>query len=72
MPFPDLPVNGKQTLPEDIADVAGIAAAYDGYRASLAGKTAPSQDGFTGDQQFFIAFGQNWGTKRGRLRCANK
>jgi endothelin-converting enzyme/putative endopeptidase len=62
-PFPDLAVNGKQTLAEDIADVAGISAAYDGYRASLAGKTAPAQDRFSGDQQFFIAFGQNWGEK---------
>ncbi len=62
-PFPDLNVHGKQTLAENIADVAGISAAYDGYRASLAGKTAPMQDGFTGDQQFFIAFGQNWGSK---------
>ena len=42
--------------------MAGIAAAYDGYRASLNGKTAPEQSGFTGDQQFFIAFGQNWGS----------
>jgi putative endopeptidase len=62
-PFPDLALNGKQTLAENIADVAGIAAAYDGYRASLAGKAAPEQDGFTGDQQFFIAFGQNWASK---------
>jgi len=62
-PFPDLSVNGKQTLAENIADVAGISAAYDGYCASLVGKTAPVQDGFTGDQQFFIAFGQNWGSK---------
>ena len=62
-PFPDLAVNGKQTLGENIADVAGVAAAYDGYRASLAGKTAPAQDGFSGDQQFFIAFGQNYGSK---------
>jgi putative endopeptidase len=62
-PFPDISVNGKQTLGENIADVAGIAAAYDGYRASLAGKPAPVQDGFSGDQQFFIAFGQNWGSK---------
>jgi putative endopeptidase len=62
-PFPDLAVNGKQTLPEDIADLAGAAAAYDGYRAALAGKSAPQQDGFTGDQQFFIAFAQNWGSK---------
>jgi len=62
-PFPDLSVNGKQTLAENIADVAGISAAYDGYQASLDGKTAPTQDGFSGDQQFFIAFGQNWGSK---------
>ncbi|MGA3212186.1 MAG: M13 family metallopeptidase, partial [Terriglobales bacterium] len=62
-PFPDLAVNGKQTLAENIADVAGISAAYDGYRASLAGKPAPDQDGFSGDQQFFIAFGQNWARK---------
>ena len=62
-PFPDLSINGKQTLAENIADVAGIAAAYDGYRASLTGKSAPAQDGFTGDQQFFIAFGQNWASK---------
>jgi putative endopeptidase len=62
-PFPDLAVNGKQTLSENIADVAGIAAAYDGYRASLSGKMAPVQGDYSGDQQFFIAFGQNWGTK---------
>jgi len=62
-PFPDLAVNGKQTLAENVADVAGLSAAYDGYRASLAGKAAPSDNGFSGDQQFFIAFGQNWGAK---------
>ncbi|MGH9495171.1 MAG: M13 family metallopeptidase, partial [Candidatus Sulfotelmatobacter sp.] len=62
-PFPDLALNGKQTLAENIADVAGVAAAYDGYKASLAGKSAPEQNGFTGDQQFFIAFSQNWGEK---------
>jgi putative endopeptidase len=62
-PFPDLAINGKQTLGENIADVAGIAAAYDGYKASLSGKPAPTQDGLSGDQQFFLAFGQNWGSK---------
>jgi endothelin-converting enzyme/putative endopeptidase len=63
-PFPDLALNGKQTLAENIADVAGISAAYDGYRASLAGRAAPIDNGFSGDQQFFIAFAQNWGAKR--------
>jgi putative endopeptidase len=71
-PFPDLAVNGKQTLGENIADVAGIAAAYDGYRASLAGGTAPAQDGFSGDQQFFIAFSQNWGSKAREAALRNE
>jgi putative endopeptidase len=62
-PFPGVHVNGKQTIDENIADLGGIAAAYDGYRASLHGAEAPLQDGFTGDQQFFIAFGQNWGSQ---------
>jgi endothelin-converting enzyme/putative endopeptidase len=62
-PFPDLSVNGKQTLAENIADVAGISAAYDGYEASLSRKIGPAQNGFSADQQFFIAFAQNWGSK---------
>jgi putative endopeptidase len=62
-PFSDLSVNGKQTLAEDIADIAGISAAYDGYQSSLKGKSAPVDHGFTGDQQFFIAFGQNYASK---------
>jgi endothelin-converting enzyme/putative endopeptidase len=43
--------------------VGGLGDAYDAYQASLAGKPAPVQDGFSGDQQFFIAFAQNWGSK---------
>jgi len=45
-PFPGVHVNGKQTIDENIADLGGIAAAYDGYRASLHGAEAPLQDGF--------------------------
>lgn len=59
-PFPDLNLNGKLTLGENIADVAGLAAAYDAYRASLGGKEGPAVGGFTGDQQFFISFAQTW------------
>ncbi|QSX40796.1 M13 family metallopeptidase [Shewanella cyperi] len=62
-PFPDLHVNGKLTLGENIADVAGLAAAYDAYRASLKGKEAPVIDGFSGDQRFFIGYAQTWATK---------
>lgn len=60
-PFPDLAINGKQTLAENIADVAGLSAAWDGYKAS--GQVAPTVDGYSSDQQFFISFGQNWGEK---------
>ena len=62
-PFPDLAVNGKLTLGENIADVVGLQAAYDAYRASLGGKEPPVIEGFTGDQRFFIAYAQAWATK---------
>jgi putative endopeptidase len=62
-PFPDLAVNGKQTLSENIADVAGLIAAYDAYRISLGGKPDVNKEGFTGDQRFFISFAQSWRDK---------
>jgi putative endopeptidase len=61
--FPGLHLNGKQELGENIADVAGLTAAYEAYRKSLNGKEAPVIDGLTGDQRFFLAFGQSWRTK---------
>jgi putative endopeptidase len=64
-PFPDLAVKGQQTLGENIADLAGLAAAYDAYHRSLHGKPAPAVQGLTGDQQFFISFAQSW---RGKTR----
>lgn len=62
-PFPDLSLNGKQTLAENIADLGGLADSYDAYHTALAGKTAPMEDSFSGDQQFFIAYGQAHMTK---------
>ena len=56
-------VNGAQTLGENIADVAGLAAAYDAYKMSLKGKPLPVQDGLSCDQRFFLAFAQNWRQK---------
>ncbi|HEX6740420.1 MAG TPA: M13 family metallopeptidase [Sphingomicrobium sp.] len=61
--LPGLHVKGKLTLGENIADVAGLAAAYDAYKSSLNGKPAPVIDGFTGDQRFFIAFAQYYASK---------
>ncbi|HRI48601.1 MAG TPA: M13 family metallopeptidase [Pseudomonadota bacterium] len=62
-PFPDLAVNGRLTVSENIADLAGLLAAYDAYQLSLGGKPAATVQGLTGSQQFFISFGQSWREK---------
>jgi putative endopeptidase len=64
-PFPDLAVKGKQTLSENIADLAGLSATHDAWLASLAGQAAPLSEGFTGEQQFFLSYAQVW---RGKTR----
>ena len=51
-----------------MADLAGVTIAYDAYRISLGGKAAPLIDGYTGDQRFFLGFGQVW---RNKYRDAN-
>jgi len=58
--LPGVKVNGELTLGENIADVAGLAAAYDAYKLSLHGTPLPVVDGLTGDQRFFLAFAQSW------------
>ena len=45
------------------ADLAGLQAAFRAYRRSLGGKEPAVIEGFTGDQRFFIAWAQMWGTK---------
>jgi endothelin-converting enzyme len=56
-------VNGKLTLGENIGDLSGLTVAYKAYQRSLAGRNAPDLDGFTGDQRFFIGWGQIWPRK---------
>jgi predicted metalloendopeptidase len=58
-PFPDISVNGRQTLSENIADVAGIAASLDAWRLTLHGGAAPSVGGFGAEQLFFLSFAQS-------------
>ncbi len=62
-PFPDVAVNGKLTLSENIADVAGLSAAYDAWRLTLNGKPAVGEAGFSGEQLFFLSFAQSWRDK---------
>ncbi len=63
--IPGLHLNGEQELGENIADLVGLAAAYDAWKASLNGKPSPVIDGLTGDQRFFLAYAQS---HRGKLR----
>ena len=54
-------LNGANTVGENIADIGGIKLALNGMHALRA--SAPDTvvaDGFTEDQQFFLAFGQAW------------
>jgi len=60
---PGMFINGKLTMGENIADLAGLQVAYDAYHASLKGKPAPVVAGMTGDQRFFLAFAQAWQDK---------
>ena len=61
--LPGLNVNGELTLGENIGDLSGAAVAFAAYRASLNGKPAPVIDGFTGEQRFFLGYGQFWRNK---------
>jgi putative endopeptidase len=57
-------VNGANTVGENIADIGGLKLALSGYRALRAG--APETvvaEGFSEDQQFFLAFAQSWCAK---------
>jgi endothelin-converting enzyme/putative endopeptidase len=58
-PFPDLNVNGQQTLSENLADLAGLAAAYDALHAGPGGK-GPTEEV---DRQFFTGYAHSWRTK---------
>jgi putative endopeptidase len=62
-PFPDVHVNGKQTLSENIADVAGLSVAFDAWRLTLKGRAAPRAQGFSGEQLFFLSYAQSWQEK---------
>ncbi|WP_174821675.1 M13 family metallopeptidase [Duganella rivi] len=62
-------VNGELTLGENIADNSGAAIAHKAYLLSLGGKPAPVIDGLTGEQRFYMGFGQVW---RAKMRDAQQ
>jgi len=59
----DLHVNGKLTLGENLADIGGVAIAYQAFKNTAQGKGAEKIDGLSPDQRFFLSFAQVWRIK---------
>jgi putative endopeptidase len=59
-PLPDLAINGKLTLGENIGDLGGIKIAYAALQKALAGKPREKIDGFTPEQRFFLSYATIW------------
>ncbi|WP_317898437.1 M13 family metallopeptidase [Aurantibacillus circumpalustris] len=53
-------VNGELTLGENLADIGGLAIAYDAFKMTKQGKEGEKIDGFTPDQRFFLGYAQVW------------
>ncbi|MFV5694097.1 M13 family metallopeptidase [Flavobacterium sp. LB3P122] len=63
-PLPGIHVDGKFTLGENIGDLGGVNAAYDGLQMYLKENGNPGLiDGFTPEQRFFISWSTVWRTK---------
>ena len=58
-----LTINGEFTSGENIGDLGGLGIAYKAYKLSLEGEEPPVIDGFSGDQRFFLGWGQVWRAK---------
>jgi predicted metalloendopeptidase len=63
-PFPDVAVNGRTSQTENIADLAGLVAAFDAYRRTLGARAADREYVRQQDRQFFIGYARSW---RGKL-----
>ncbi|SFC00374.1 M13 family metallopeptidase [Spirosoma endophyticum] len=55
-----LKVNGQLTLGENLADLGGLAIAYDAFKKTSQGQGNADIDGFTPDQRFFLSWAQVW------------
>jgi putative endopeptidase len=66
-PFPDLAVNGRLSRTENVADLAGLTAAFEAYRLALGDGARDTASVRQRDRQFFIAWARSW---RVRIRDA--
>lgn len=62
-PFPDMPVNGKLTLSENVADLGGLAVAFDAYRTALGDRAKDPAYVLEQDRQFFVGYAQAYRVK---------
>jgi putative endopeptidase len=62
-PLPGMHVNGKLTMGENVADLAGLTVAHDAYLASLNGAAPPVIGGMSADQRFYLGWAQVWRCK---------
>lgn len=53
-------VNGELTLGENLADLGGLAIAYDAFQKTAEAKAGKKIDGFTPNQRFFLSWAQVW------------
>jgi putative endopeptidase len=55
-------VNGQFTLGENIADLGGLAIAFEAFQRTPQGQSTELIDGLTGAQRFFLSYAQSWKT----------
>ncbi len=60
--LPGVKINGRASMGENIGDLGGVLISLDAYHTSLGGKPAPVLNGYSGDQRFFLGWGQVWRT----------
>lgn len=61
-PIEGMNIQGALALGENIADLGGLTVAFQAWQRSLQGAAAPAIGGFSGEQRFFLGYGQIWRT----------
>jgi predicted metalloendopeptidase len=62
-PLADLTIDPKRTQTENVADLAGLASAFDAYRKTLGAKASDPTYVRQQDREFFLGFARSWRSK---------